>query len=481
METVSLNINGEPISVPTGTTILEAAGGLGLKIPTLCHDPLLRGIGACRVCQVEIEGRGVVPACSTAVTGGMSVLTDSASVIEARRTVVQLLMANHPESCLVCDKGNRCRLRDVAAQLGVGPLRYYPMPQPDPVPEPNPFIKRDMSKCILCGKCIRADQELVCEGVLDYVDRGFPSRPATALNLPLGEAGCTFCGTCMSFCPTGALTEAGRTHVGTTARVEPSVCGYCGCGCAVGLEISEDQVVGVVPDRERSEGGATLCVRGHFGYDYTTSPQRLTRPLVRKDGELTEVSWDEALAEAADRLSSGGKPAAVLTGATSPLEALYLLGRLARQVLRTANLDNTARLGVGPAADILRQETGRVWSSRPLADLERAGALLVVGADLTHAAPVLGYHAKRAAMAGVPLVVVDVRETSLAVQADLHLAPSPGTDAWLLYGLAHLLAAGVKKVDPALAEFLADFDPDTVAARTGLDPAGIRRAADLLG
>jgi formate dehydrogenase alpha subunit len=478
VETVNLNINHEPISVPAGTTILSAAASLGLKIPTLCHDPLLRNIGACRVCQVEIEGRGIVPACSTAVTPGISVLTDSPAVMSARRTVVQLLMANHPESCLVCDKGNRCRLRDVAAQLGVGPLRYYPMPQFDPVPEPNPFIKRDMSKCILCGKCIRADQDLVCEGVLDYVDRGFPSRPATVLNLPLAEAGCTFCGTCMSFCPTGALVEAGRTHVGTTARVAPSVCAYCACGCAVGLEISEDQVVGVVPDRERSEGGATLCVRGHFGYDYTTSPDRLTRPLIRKDGELTEATWDEALAAAADKLSSGGKPAAVLAGGTSPLEADYLLARLARQVLGTPHLDNTSRLNLGPALDILRRELGRIWSTRPLADLERAGAVLVVGADLTHSAPVVGYHVKRAAARGAPLVVIDVRETSLALRSSLHLTPRPGTDAWLLYGLAHLLAGETK--DAAFREFLGDFDPDMVADQTGVTADSLREAAKLL-
>jgi formate dehydrogenase alpha subunit len=478
VETVNLNINHEPISVPAGTTILDAAASLGLKIPTLCHDPLLRDIGACRVCQVEIEGRGIVPACSTTVTPGISVLTDSPAVMSARRTVLQLLLANHPESCLVCDKGNRCRLRDVAAQLGVGPLQYYPMPQFDPVPEPNPFIKRDMSKCILCGKCIRADQDLVCEGVLDYVDRGFPSRPATVLNLPLAEAGCTFCGTCMSFCPTGALTEAGRTHVGTTARVEPSICGYCGCGCAIGLEVSEDQVVGVVCDRERSEGGATLCVRGHFGYDYATSPERLTKPLVRKDGELCEVSWDEALDAAAAGLSAGDKPAAVLAGGASPIEACYLLARLARQVLRTPHLDNTARLNLGPAADILRRELGRIWSTRPLADLEKAGVVLVVGADLSHSAPVMGYHVKRAAAKGASLVVIDVRETDLAAQADVHLAPRPGTDSWLLYGLAHVLAVETKP--SAFSEFLADFDPEAVAGQTGVPSDQILAAAALL-
>ena len=216
MGSVTLQINGITTSGPEGMTILELAREQGYPIPTLCHDPHLSPAGACRICVVEEETRGVlIPSCVTAIAPGMAIRTDSPRVIENRKVILQLLLASHPESCIVCDKGNRCQLRALAADLGIGFIPLDPMPQYFPVHDFNPFFKRDMSKCILCGKCIRGDQELVVEGVLDYSHRGFPARPTTFQNLPLEEAGCTFCGTCLSLCPTGALSETGLALQGS--------------------------------------------------------------------------------------------------------------------------------------------------------------------------------------------------------------------------------------------------------------------------
>ena len=207
METIALTIDGKKIICPAGTSILEAAEQNGIKIPKLCHHPDLKPFGACRMCLVEDEKTGrLMASCVTPAAPEMVVQTATERIIKHRRNIVRLMIAEHPESCIVCSKGNRCQLRWVAAQLGVGETDLYHMPNYKPFEEANPFIIRDLSKCILCGKCIRADHELVAVGAIDYNLRGFSSRPATAHERGLEESSCTFCGTCVSMCPTGALS-----------------------------------------------------------------------------------------------------------------------------------------------------------------------------------------------------------------------------------------------------------------------------------
>jgi NADH dehydrogenase/NADH:ubiquinone oxidoreductase subunit G len=185
-ESITLTIDGVEVSGLSGVTILELAQEIGIKIPTLCQDPHLESIGACRICLVEDEKRGRVhAACVTPIAPGMVINTSSPRVIEYRKTVVKLMLASHPDSCLVCEKGNRCKLRQIAADLGIGLVEYYPMPNFTGTQEVNPFILRDLSKCILCAKCIRSDHELVVEGAIDYTDRGFEARPATITDGPL--------------------------------------------------------------------------------------------------------------------------------------------------------------------------------------------------------------------------------------------------------------------------------------------------------
>jgi len=187
------------------------------------------------------------------------------------------MMANHPESCILCNQGNRCELRKIAAELGVGLIDLYPMPHYTGLEEANPFIIRDLSKCILCGKCIRADHELVVVGAIDYNLRGFKSRPATAHELPLEKSNCSFCGTCVSICPTGALVAKSTDYVGTPERELPAVCGFCGVGCSLVMGVVEDRIVEANPSHEDGTvNRSTLCVRGHFGNDFLSAPTRLT-------------------------------------------------------------------------------------------------------------------------------------------------------------------------------------------------------------
>ncbi|MGD8887667.1 MAG: 2Fe-2S iron-sulfur cluster-binding protein, partial [Desulfobacterales bacterium] len=236
MDTIVLSIDGKKILCPSGTSILEAAEQNGFKIPKLCYHPDLKPFGACRLCLVEDEKTGrLMASCVTPAAQDMVLQTASPRIVKHRRNIVRLMIAEHPESCIVCSKGNRCQLRQIAADLGIGEPNLYPMPNYKPFEEANPFIIRDLSKCILCGKCIRADHELVVVGAIDYNLRGFDSRPATAHELGLEQSNCTFCGTCVSICPTGALSAKNSRYVGSPERESVSICGFCSVGCSLAV------------------------------------------------------------------------------------------------------------------------------------------------------------------------------------------------------------------------------------------------------
>jgi formate dehydrogenase (NADP+) alpha subunit len=248
LENIVLSIDKKKISCSPGTSILEAAAKNGIKIPHLCYHPDLKPFGACRLCLVEDEKTGrLMAACVTPAAPDMTLQTASPRIVNHRRNIVRLMIAEHPESCIVCSKGNRCRLRQVAADLGVGETELDPMPNFKPLEQANPFIIRDLSKCILCGKCIRADHELVVVGAIDYNLRGFLSRPATAHELGLEHSSCTFCGTCVSMCPTGALATKNTHFVGSPQRESLSICGYCAVGCRLAMGAANDRVVEVNP------------------------------------------------------------------------------------------------------------------------------------------------------------------------------------------------------------------------------------------
>ena len=219
MEKVTITLDGREVTGQRGMTILEIARESGVSIPTLCHHPYLSPTGACRLCLVEDERSGaLLVSCVTAIEPGMLINTRSPRVLERRKAIVELMLASHPDTCMVCDKGNRCDLHRIASDMGVGLLSFEKIPQYGAIVDMNPFIVRDMSKCILCGRCVRADQELVVEGAIDYMDRGFTARPATLGDLPLERSECTFCGTCVAMCPTGALMERDAIAAGTTRR-----------------------------------------------------------------------------------------------------------------------------------------------------------------------------------------------------------------------------------------------------------------------
>ena len=295
MSKVSLIINGIKISVPKGTTVLDAARQAGVFMPTFCHDPEIQRFGACRICVVEIPGMRNLPAsCVTEATEGMEVYTESPAVVEARKTILELLLANHPQDCLTCEKNGDCRLQDYAFRYGVKESSFKGEKKNYPIDNSNPYIIRDAAKCILCGRCVRTCNAIPERSIIDFGYRGFDTKIVTAMDTPLGESDCVYCGRCVTVCPVGALTWkplAGKGRVWEMKKQEVT-CTFCDSGCLFTVLSKNGTNIGVVP--KAPGNGRPLCLKGRLGLElkYLDAPPA---PQMKKDGEFVEVSWGEAL------------------------------------------------------------------------------------------------------------------------------------------------------------------------------------------
>ena len=347
MEMITLTIDGQRVEVKKGTTVLEAARASDIYIPTLCFDPDLKPYGACRLCVVEIENmRGLPTACTTTATEGMVVHTETPKVNKTRCATAELLINSHPVDCLVCHQRGQCELQDIAAYLGIESDRLERLRRvspPDFVDTSNPFFIRDASKCILCGKCVRACDEIAGFGVIDLAFRGIKTIVSTFGNMPLLEADCKSCGECLVRCPTGALTL--KQAIVATRQVQ-TICPYCGVGCSISLGLRPGKIVSVTGVRENSVNKGKLCAKGRFGIpEFVHHPERLTSPLIRRNGKLEEATWEEALDITVSKFSHyQGDKVAVISSAKCTNEDNYITQKFARAVLGTNNVDHCARL-----------------------------------------------------------------------------------------------------------------------------------------
>ena len=496
MQPITISLDGREVSGHSGMTVLQLARESGVQIPTLCYDSDLTSVGACRICLVEDERSGrLLASCATPIEAGMVINTASPRVLERRKLVVELMLASHPDSCLVCDKGNRCELRRIASDMGIGLVKLQKIPPKAVIEEVNPFIERDLSKCILCAKCIRADHELVVQGAIDYIDRGFVSRPATLNDMPLEGSECTFCGTCVALCPTGALMEKEKSYRGTAATTVSTICPFCGCGCSICLEVKDNHIVRARPGKGSVVNRGALCVRGSYGYDFVHSSDRLTSPLRRVNDGFEETSWEQALELVAAELkrikeAHGPDSLAVFGSSKCTNEENYLLQRFARGVLGTNNIDNGSRLYSSASRVGLGWTLGLPGTTGTLDDLERSGVILVIGANPTSSAPVVGYAIKRAVRhKGAKLMLVGPQQTGLSSFAHLWLRPNIGTDVALINGLARVIITEglldeefvARRTDnfEALNKSLGRYTPEHVEEITGVPSQEVCRTARL--
>lgn len=295
MANVTLTINGKELTVPAGTTVLDAAKKAGFFIPTFCHDPENPGYGGCRICVVNIKGaRSLMASCVTEATNGMVVETESADVVEARKTIIELLLANHPTDCLTCDKNGDCRLQDYAYRYGIRESSFRGEKHSYSIDNSNPYITRDLNKCILCGRCVRTCAQVEDRQVIDFAYRGFQTRVAPAMDASLAESECVSCARCVAVCPVGALTYTNLAGKGRTYEIKKNqvTCSFCEAGCQFELNYKGDKVIGV--SAKAPGDGRPLCLKGRLGMELRYSDQPLT-PKLKKDGEFVEVSWPEAL------------------------------------------------------------------------------------------------------------------------------------------------------------------------------------------
>ncbi len=484
---VNLTIDGKQVTVSKTATIYEAAKEVGINIPVLCYAKKLLPYGACRFCLVQVEqmkGR-LIPACTTPVSEGMVVTTTSEEIIKVRKTVMEFLLVNHVLDCPVCDKGGECDLQDLAYEFGSINNRFEGEKFDLPTDEINPLIERNMNRCVLCGRCVRICDEVVGYGSYSFINRGFETKIATAYDRGLN---CEFCGQCVSMCPVGAILPRPFKFKARPWQLKEidSVCGYCGNGCTVTLGVKDNKVETIRFNDEIGVNDGNLCIRGRFGYSYVNHEDRLTKPLVRKDGELVETDWDEALQVAADGLSKAqsGQGLGILSGARLTNEELFLLKNLAKTV-GTDNLDHSGGECYKGVTEGLFETMGVKASTGTFPQIEETDVILAVRSDFWETHPVVGMVVNQAIRRNDAqlFVIADKRGKLTKLPRVKTLLTKPALEVNVLNALSKvLLDEGLAQVDgledvDRLKSALADFSVEKVAELTGVDAEMLKAAA----
>jgi formate dehydrogenase major subunit len=486
---VEVIIDGTRHVLRGGGSVLEALRDLGVELPALCHDDRLVPSGACRSCLVRVVGMPkLAPACTTALRDGMEIETNTPELAEYRRTLLTSLARGYPADAVTGspDKAFHRWLRELDLAGAANGER-----DPALVDASHPCITIDMSCCIDCYRCVRICDELQGQFVWHVRGRGLdtcvrPDGPS------LRQSSCVSCGACVDTCPTGALEDRSSIALDAATDWTRTTCPYCGTGCEMSVGTRDGRILSVKPVLEAPVSKGHLCVKGRYGFDFVTAQDRVTEPMIRSGSEWTPVSWQDALAFTANRLTQvrdqhGAESIGILGSARALNEENYLAQKFARVVIGTNNIDCCARVCHAPSAAGLKQTVGVGLATGSFDDIEMARTILVCGANPTENHPVVGARIKQAVRQGARLVVIDPRRIELAEYANPYLPVRPGTNVAVLNAMAHtILAEGL--VDRAFvrarvggidefATFIEAWTPERAAEICGLEASQIRQAA----
>ena len=498
-QTVTLSIDNQEVTVPKGTTILEAAKGLGVEIPTLCHLKELAPDGSCRMCVVEVEGGrrgGLTTACTAHCQEDMVVSTHSEKVADSRRFILDLLLSNHKLECFSCGKNGDCQLQQYALDYGIDATSFtegkrMPCHQED---TSNPFFSYDPEKCIMCRRCARVCQLRQGRDVLSIANRGFETKMMPSYGQPFDQSICESCGNCVSSCPTGALTakDTKEYRKWETQKI-PTTCPHCGTGCQMNLLVKNNRLVGVEP----IDGPANknlLCVKGKFAsYKFVGSGDRLTEPLIKRNGIFEPASWEEALTLVSSKFNeikaeNGPDALAGFSCSRATNEDNYVFQKMVRAAFGTNNVDNCARVCHSASVHGLAQTLGSGAMTNPIADItEDVDMILLVGSNPEEAHPVIGAQIRQAIQRGTQVVVVDPRKINLVKDSALHLQVQAGTNVAFANGMMHvILKEGLadrhfieERTEgfSDLEKMVADYTPEKVAEICHIHPEDLIQAA----
>ena len=490
MNLVNVTIDDQQVSVPKGTLIVEAAKQVGVDIPVFCYHPKMKPVGACRMCFVEIEKMPrPQTACTTPVGEGMVVRTTTPTVKEAQESVLEFLLINHPLDCPICDKGGECPLQDNTFAYGPGASRYTEVKRRYEKPiSISKYIKLDRERCIMCYRCTRFASEIAGDEALTVLDRGSHSEIGLA---PGRTFDSPFSGNTIELCPVGALTSDLYRFRARPWDIKdhPTVCTECPVGCNVTLTVRDNSIMRSLARENTPVDDGWLCDHGRFTYRYVSSDERLTQPMIRRDGKLEAVDWDEAIAYAGSMLQEvihrhGPNSAAGLISERQTNEDMYLFQKLFRAVIGNNNVDSSLERHAPPAAGAY----DAAWTS--IADLEKAGVIVLLNADPIKGQPIIDLRLKKAAALGSKLIVISRDKIDLVRHATLWLRPNEGSEAELIAGvLSQILEDGNENADfiarrtgglDQVRDELTSMSLETAAEQTGLDAEYLKAAADLI-
>jgi len=505
--TVTVHIDGKPVCVPEGTSVMRAAVEAGVQVPKLCATDSLESFGSCRLCLVEIDGRRGTPAsCTTPCDDGMQVTTQSKKLADLRRGVMELYISDHPLDCLTCPANGNCELQDMAGAVGLRDVRYgyegenHLVQEKD---ESNPYFTFDPTKCIVCSRCVRACEETQGTFALTVEGRGFDSKIAAGPTNFL-DSECVSCGACVQACPTSTLMEKSIVDAGQPDHAVTTTCAYCGVGCSFRAEMQGNEVVRMVPHKDGKANHGHSCVKGRFAWGYATHPDRVKQPMIRKKitDPWREVSWEEAFEYAASEIQRiqakyGQGSAGGITSSRCTNEETFLVQKLVRAGFGNNNVDTCARVCHSPTGYGLKTTLGESAGTQDFDSVEFTDCVIVLGANPTDGHPVFASRLKKRLIEGAGLIVIDPRQIDLVrmphVEADFHLQLRPGANVAVMNALAHVILTEGLEAKDYIAERcdLEDYEkwkafiseernsPEALEEHTGVPAEQIRGAARL--